>query len=129
MAFVGSAPRHRGDSYPLEAVARGGLVTFQSGSQVHRNVLKLLKAADIEGCRVDQFSSIPSIIKAVQEGFGIATLPERLVTQAPQHRLRVLPCDTALPPLPVWLSWPAEQGRDASAVVASMLAFTHDSLT
>jgi DNA-binding transcriptional LysR family regulator len=78
---------------------------------------------------VDLFSSIPSIIKAVQEGFGVATLPERLVAQAPQHRLRVLPCDAALPPLPVWLSWPAEQGRDASAAVASMLAFTDDSLT
>jgi DNA-binding transcriptional LysR family regulator len=129
MAFVGSAARHRGDSYALEAIARGGLVTFHSGSRVHRNVLKLLKSADIEGCRVDQFSSIPSIVKAVQDGFGVATLPERLVAQAPQHRLRVLPCDAALPPLPVWLSWPAEQGRDATAVVASMLAFIDDSLT
>ena len=53
----------------------------------------------------------------------------RAVVQAPQHRLRVLPCDAALPPLPVWLSWPAEQGRDASAVVASMHAFIDDSLT
>jgi DNA-binding transcriptional LysR family regulator len=129
MAFVGSAARHRGDKYPLEVIAAGGLVTFQSGSRVHRNLLKLLKSVDIEGCRVDQFSSIPSIIKAVQEGFGVATLPERLVVQAPQHRLRVLPCDAALPPLPVWLSWPAEQGRDASAVVASIHAFIDDSLT
>ena len=37
-------------------------------------------------------------------------------------------CDAALPQLPVWLSWPANQGRDASAVVASMLAFTDHSL-
>ena len=78
---------------------------------------------------MDLFSSIPSIVKAVQRGFGVATLPERLVAQAPQHGLRVLPCDAALPPLPVWLSWPAEQGRDASAVVASMLAFIDDSQT
>lgn len=128
MAFVGSAARHRGDRYSLEAIARGGLVTFQSGSQPHRNLLKLLKSAGIEGCRVDLFSSIPSMVKAVQGGFGVATLPERLVAQAPEHGLRVLPCDAALPQLPVWLSWPANQGRHASSVVASMLAFTDDSL-
>jgi len=128
MAFVGSAARHRGERYRLEAIARAGLVTFQSGSQPHRNLLKLLRSEGIEGCRVDLFSSIPSIVKAVQGGFGVATLPERLVAQAPEHGLRVLSCDATLPQLPIWLSWPANQGRDASAVVASMLAFTGDSL-
>jgi DNA-binding transcriptional LysR family regulator len=123
MAFVGSAARHRKGTYGLDELARAGLVTFQSGSQPHRSIVKLLRTAGIAGCRLDLFSSIPSMIKAVQQGFGVATLPAELATRAPEQGLRVLACDVALPALPMWLSWPAPIGRDARAVLASLTAF------
>jgi DNA-binding transcriptional LysR family regulator len=128
MAFVGSAARHRKGTYRFQEIARGGLVTFQPGSQPHRSVATLLRSAGIDGSRVDLFSSIPSMVKAVQRGFGVATLPEELVTKAPEYGLRVLSCDVALPALPVWLSWPAPITPDAKTVLGSMLAFARKSL-
>jgi DNA-binding transcriptional LysR family regulator len=128
MAFVGSAARHRKARYQLKELARAGLVTFQAGSQPQRSVVKLLRSAGIDGCRLDLFTSIPSMIKAVQQGLGVATLPADLAAQAPEHGLRVLDCDVALPALPIWLSWPAPLGREARAVLASLLAFAKQHL-
>jgi DNA-binding transcriptional LysR family regulator len=123
MAFLGSAARHRKDRYRFEELARAGIITFQAGSQPHRSVVKLLRSAGLESARLDLCSSIPSMVKAVQRGFGAATLPEQLAAQAPEYGLRVLACDIALPALPMWLSWPAPIGRDAKTTVSSLLAF------
>jgi DNA-binding transcriptional LysR family regulator len=126
MAFVGSAARHRKGKYRFEEIAGAGLVTFQAGSQPHRSLVKLLRSAEIDAARVDVFSSIPSMVKAVQRGFGVATLPEELAAQAPEQGLRVLPCEVSLPALPVWVSWPPPVARDAKAALASLLAFARE---
>jgi DNA-binding transcriptional LysR family regulator len=123
MAFVGSAARHRKASYRFEEIARGGLVTFQAGSQPYHSVTRLLRSAGLDSCRIDLFTSIPSMVKAVQQGFGVATLPEALAEQAPEHGLRVLACNVALPALPTWLSAPAPIDRGAKLALASLMAF------
>jgi DNA-binding transcriptional LysR family regulator len=123
MAFLGSAARHRKAAYRFEEIARGGLVTFQAGSQPHRSITRLLRSAGLEASRLDLFTSIPSMIKAVQQGFGVATLPEALAEQAPEHGLRVLACDVAVPALPIWLASPAPIDRGAKLALASLAAF------
>src|SRR5262249_44300479 len=128
MAFLGSAARHRKGRYRFEELARAGIITFQAGSQPHRSVVKLLRSAGLESARLDLCSSIPSMVKAVQRGFGAATLPEQLAAQAPEFGLRVLACDIALPALPMWLSWPAPIGRDVKTTLSSLLAFAAEHL-
>lgn len=128
MAFVGSTARHRKATYRFEEIARDGIITFQGGSQPHRSIMKLLRSERIDDCRVDLFSSIASMVRAVQRGFGAATLPATLGAESPEGPLRLLPCDVTLPSLPVWLSWPVPAGPQGQAVVDSALAFVKSRL-
>jgi DNA-binding transcriptional LysR family regulator len=105
MAFVGNAARYRRSEYSLQELARDGLITFQPGSQPHRRLLSLLHEEQIATCRVDTVSSVAVMVRLVEDGAGIATLPSMLVSQASKPKLRILPCRAELQVLPFWLSW------------------------
>jgi DNA-binding transcriptional LysR family regulator len=100
------------------------LLTFQRGSQPHVALLDLCRRHGVESPRVHTISSISAMVELVEQGFGIATLPQAAVARLSERRtLAALRCDAELLPLPIHLSWrddPASQmaGRAAESVLA-----------
>jgi DNA-binding transcriptional LysR family regulator len=125
MCFVGQAAQHRKRAYTLADLAKGELLTFQRGSQPHVALLDALRMAKIEQKRIHTISSISAMAQLVQGGFGVATLPlaaaERLVEV---QGLRVLKCNTSLPPLPLHASYRSDPSTGlVDGVLKSALAF------
>ena len=125
MCFVGQTAQHRKRAYTLADLAKGELLTFQRGSQPHVALLDALRLAKVEHKRVHTISSISAMAQLVQGGFGVATLPlaaaQRLVAVL---GLRVLKCNTALPPLPIHASYRSDPATGVvDGVLKSALAF------
>ena len=125
MCFVGHAMQHRKRAYTLADLAKGELLTFQRGSQPHVALLDALRIAKIEHKRVHTISSISAMAQLVQGGFGVATLPtaaaERFVAV---QGLRMLKCQTRLPPLPLHASYRSDPATGlVDGVLKSALAF------
>jgi DNA-binding transcriptional LysR family regulator len=82
------------------------LLTFQRGSQPHVALLDLCRRHGVESPRVHTISSISAMVELVEQGFGIATLPQAAVARLAERRsLSALRCDADLLPLPIHLSW------------------------
>ena len=114
MVFVGRAGTRRRRSL-AELCAEHELLTFQRGSQPHVALLDLCRKQGVDAPRVHTISSISAMVQLVESGFGVATLPQAALARlAPQRALRALPCDAALTPLPIHLSW-----RDDPALPAA----------
>ncbi|HEX2542111.1 MAG TPA: LysR family transcriptional regulator [Caldimonas sp.] len=106
MAFAGHAGLHRRRRYALDELVAAGLLTFQRGSQPQLALLDLLRRAGLEQARVHSISSISAMAELVEEGLGVATLPRAVVSRlARRLPLKALLVDTALPALPIHLSW------------------------
>ncbi len=126
MAFVGQQSRHGRKRFTLPQLAADNeLLTFQRGSQPHVALLDLCRRQGIDAPRVHTISSISAMVQLVEQGFGVATLPQatvaRLAAQAPLCLLR---CDALLTPLPIHLSWRDDPAASAAGqVVDSVLAF------
>lgn len=124
MAFVGHAQRHRRRRWTLAELAAGELMTFQRGSQPHVALLDVLHRAGLEPLRIHRISSISAMAELVDDGFGVATLP-LVVADLLRRRLplKVLACDTPLPPLPIHVSWRDDPAAGAERrLVDSLLA-------
>lgn len=125
MCFVGQATQHRKRAYTLLELAKGELLTFQRGSQPHVALQDALRQVKVEHKRVHAISSISAMAQLVQGGFGVATLPmvaaERL---ASVQGLRVLKCNTQLPPLPIHASYRSDPATGlVDNVLKSALGF------
>lgn len=128
MVFVGPALLKRREPYLLAEVVTHELMTFQRGSQPHVALLELLRSAGMEPPRLHTVSSIPAMVRLIEGGFGIATLP-RIAAQAllRKHEIAILPCDTELAPLPLQASYRLDPGSSALAsVVKGALAFVEE---
>jgi DNA-binding transcriptional LysR family regulator len=118
MVFVGPLAMKRREPYALEALARHELMTFQRGSPPHVALLELLRSAGVEPPRLHTVSSIPAMVRLVEGGFGIATLP-RVAAQSlvKRHQIALLACDTELPVLALHASYRLDPGSSALPVV------------
>lgn len=128
MVFVGPALLKRREPYSLAEVVAHELMTFQRGSQPHVALLELLRGAGMEPPRLHTVSSIPAMVRLIESGFGIATLP-RIAAQAllRKHEIAILPCDTELPALPLQASYRLDPGSSGlAAVVKGALAFVEE---
>jgi DNA-binding transcriptional LysR family regulator len=124
MQFLGRADRYGAGPYRFAYLAREGIITFLPQSHPHRSVMRLLGAERVEQYRLDCYSSIAAMIKAVQQGFGVATLPSALGAHDAGLGLCRVACDSAaLPALPIWISWPTPVAPAAQAAVESLLLF------
>jgi DNA-binding transcriptional LysR family regulator len=124
MVFVGNSRRHSRPEYSLRELASEGLITFQLRSAPQRALHELLRADGLEGCRVDTVSSVAIMLRLVEEGAGVATLPRILIEQSKSRPLRILRCRDELRPLPLWLSWRSKHsGRQLPDALQSLLAF------
>ena len=101
------------------------LLTFQRGSQPYVALLGLCRKQGAESPRLHTISSISAMVQLVEQGFGVATLPQAAVARlADQLALTTVRCDAALTPLPIHLSWRDDPAASAAGqVVESVLTF------
>lgn len=125
MVFVGNAQIHRRRLYRLSDLGDYDLLTFQRGSQPHVALLDVFRQARLEPRRVHTISSISAMTQLVEGGFGVATLPEAAAQRLVQQRnLKLLRCDTALQPLPVFASFRTDPSSSTvETVVKEALQF------
>jgi DNA-binding transcriptional LysR family regulator len=122
MVFVGHARRHGRRRWTLAELADLDLLTFQRGSQPQVALVDLMQRAGLEPRRLHTVSSISAMAQLVESGLGVATLPRAVVDRlAERLPLRVLACDTALPPLPIHVSWRDEPASSAQRVLIDSL--------
>jgi DNA-binding transcriptional LysR family regulator len=122
MVFVGHADLHRRRRWALADLAALELMTFQRGSQPQVALADLLQRAGLEPLRVHTVSSISAMVQLVVDGLGVATLPRAVVERlAERQPLKVLACDTALPPLPIHLSWRDDPASPAQRALIDSL--------
>ncbi|WP_374490148.1 LysR family transcriptional regulator [Zoogloea sp.] len=106
--LVFAAPRALAEAGPMapELLLAHDLLTFQRGSQPHAALLELLRSRGLGDKRVHTVSSISALVRLVEAGFGLATLP-RLAVEQLQARadIAVLPTSLELTPLPLFASY------------------------
>ncbi len=106
MCFVGHKALHLRRRYRMADLLSLELLTFQRGSQPHVALIELFRKAGSPTPRVHAISSVSAMAQLVEAGFGVATLPRAVVDQlARRLPLRVLHCDDALEPLPIYASY------------------------
>ncbi len=122
MVFAGRADTHARRRFSLPRLAaENELLTFQRGSQPHVALLDLCRGQGVDAPRVHTVSSISAMVQLVEQGFGVATLPQAAVARVALCALR---CDSVLPPLPIHLSWRDDPAASAAgSVVDSVLDF------
>ena len=125
MVFVGAKHLRRRAPYTLAEIVSHEMMTFQRGSQPHLALLEQLRAEGLEPPRLHTVSSIPAMVHLIESGFGIATLPAIAAqTLVRRHEIAILPCETALSPLPVQASYRYDPGSSAlTSVIQDALKF------
>ena len=125
MVFVGSTSMKRRAPYTLAEIVSHEMMTFQRGSQPHLALLEQLRSEGLEPPRLHTVSSIPAMVHLIESGFGIATLPAIAAqTLVGRHEIAILPCETALSPLPVQASYRYDPGSSALlSVIQDALKF------
>jgi DNA-binding transcriptional LysR family regulator len=125
MVFVGASRLKRRAPYTLAEIVANEMMTFQRGSQPHLALMEQLRAAGLEPPRLHAVSSIPAMVHLIESGFGIATLPAIAArTLVRRHEIAILPCETALTPLPVLASYRHDPGSSAlTSVIQDALEF------
>ena len=125
MVFVGARHLKRRTPYTLAEIVSSEMMTFQRGSQPHLALLEQLRGEGLEPPRLHTVSSIPAMVHLIESGFGIATLPIIAArTLVRQHEIAILPCETALSPLPVQASYRYDPGSSALlSVIQDALKF------
>jgi DNA-binding transcriptional LysR family regulator len=123
--FVGKTAATARKRLGLEQLcAQHELLTFQRGSQPHVALVDLCRRSGVTAPRIHTISSISAMVELVEQGFGVATLPQAAVARLSKQRpLAVLRCDTPLTPLPIALSWRDDPSSQLMArAVESVLA-------
>ena len=124
MVFAGRREGRRPRRLGLDELMSAEIMTFQRGSQPHAALLETLQAEGLGHKRVHSISSISALVKLVESGFGVATLPRAVVEQlAPQHGIAALATGLALPPLPLHVSY---RHYPAAPELASAIAHALD---
>jgi DNA-binding transcriptional LysR family regulator len=125
MVFVGAKALRRRAPYALAEIVSHEMMTFQRGSQPHLALLEQLRGEGLEPPRLHTVSSIPAMVHLIESGFGIATLPAIAAqTLVRRHEIAILPCETALAPLPVQASYRYDPGSSAlTSVIQDALKF------
>jgi DNA-binding transcriptional LysR family regulator len=114
MVFVGPVEMRRREPYTLDEIAQHEMMTFQRGSPPHVALLELLRSAGVEPPRLHTVSSIPAMVRLIEGGFGIATLP-RVAAQSlvKRHDIAIVSCDTELAALALHASYRLDPGSSA----------------
>lgn len=128
MVFVGPATLAGAPTLGVGDLLARELLTFQRGSQPHAALLKSLRARHVTDKRIHTLSSIWAMVKLVESGFGLATLPRAVADDlARRHGIAILESELALPPLPLCASYCDQPASLAlKKAIADALAFTRE---
>ncbi|TNF57598.1 MAG: LysR family transcriptional regulator [Burkholderiales bacterium] len=114
MGFFGHREIHRKRRYGRGDFSELDVMTFQRGSQPHVALLDVFRNEGVTPRMVHPMSSISAMVQLVQGGFGVATLPKRAIRRlAGMPDLKPLPCDIALKPLPLYVSYRVDPSNQA----------------
>lgn len=125
MVFVGPAGGAATDPLSVADLLEHDLLTFQRGSQPHVALMDALRVAGVGNKHVHAITSISALVKLVESGFGLATLPLAAVEQlARQHRIAPLQCALPLAPLPIYASyWSYPAAPALETAIGDAIAF------
>ena len=125
MVFVGNKQAQSRRMYRLSDLKDVDILTFQRGSQPHVALLDLFRQQQMEPRRVHTISSISAMSQLVEGGFGVATLPAAAAGRLVVNRsIKLLKCDVALSPLPVFATYRADPTSQAvETVVKEVFSF------
>lgn len=125
MVFVGPASLDETVPLSLAALLDTELLTFQRGSQPHVALLESLGNAGISDKRVHTISSISALVKLVESGFGLATLPRAAALELRKgHNITLLASELPLQPLPLYANYWSNPGSpELDEAIARALAF------
>lgn len=106
MIFVGPGSLSGIAELSLESLLERELMTFQRGSQPHVGLLDTLRNVGVTEKRVHTISSISALVKLVESGFGLATLPKAAAeTLCKGHDITLLQSELKLTPLPLYANY------------------------
>ncbi|HEX5802841.1 MAG TPA: LysR family transcriptional regulator [Azospira sp.] len=130
MVFVGPAGDLEEHALAVDELLEHDLLTFQRGSQPHVALMEALRGAGASNKHVHAISSISALVKLVESGFGLATLPRAAAEQlARQHRIAVLDCALPLAPLPIYASyWSYPAAPALETAIGDAIAFAHSQM-
>ena len=95
----------------------GGATSLRIGV-IESVLLDLCRRQAVEPPRVHTIASISARVQLLDNGFGVATLPQAAVARlASQRGLRLLQLDVAMTPLPIHPSWRDDPATQAAAAV------------
>lgn len=129
MIFVGPGSMSGISELSLDALLNEELMTFQRGSQPHIGLLESLRAVGVTDKRVHTISSISALVKLVESGFGLATLPKAAAqTLVKGHDIALLESEFKLTPLPLYANYWSNLAEPAlENTIGSAIAFTRGS--
>ena len=128
MVFAGPASMKGRMPLSIDELLDYELLTFQRDSQPHVALRDCLDKAGITDKRVHTVTSISALVKLVESGFGLATLPKIAVNELQSHH-GITPIETALRLLPLplfagYLSTPATPELEES--ISQALVFVRE---
>jgi len=126
MVFVGPAAMAGAAPLSIAEILASELLTFQRGSQPHVALLDALSATGIADKRVHTISSISALVKLVESGFGLATLPRAAAEELTRrHGIVLLQSALELTPLPLYASyWNTPAAPALEEAISNALQFT-----
>ena len=126
MEMVFAGPASLGQAISLDALLEWELLTFQKGSKPYAALVQALRSHNATIKRIHAISSIWAMVKLVESGFGLATLPRAVAEElACSHRIAILEAELKIQPLPLYASYrshPAALALDYA--IGDALAFT-----
>ena len=128
MVFVGPATLAQASAFSIDALLAFELLTFQKGSKPHAALVQSLRTHNAIGKRIHAISSIWAMVKLVESGFGLATLPRVVAEElAGPHPIVILESELKLQPLPLYASYRSHPAALAlEHAIADALAFMRE---
>ncbi|WP_371324220.1 LysR family transcriptional regulator [Dechloromonas sp. ZY10] len=125
MTLVGPASLDETHPLSISALLNTELLTFQRGSQPHVALLESLGNAGISEKRVHTISSISALVKLVESGFGLATLPRAAALElCKRHNITLLASELQFQPLPLYANYWSNPGSpELDEAIARALVF------
>ena len=129
MVFVGYKGLADKGRLDIATILSSELLTFQRNSQPHQALLQALASRGAADKRLHAVSTIYAMVKLVESGFGIATLPKAAaLVLAAKHDIALLDTELTLKPLPLFashLNQPASP--ELEEIISAALLFARNS--
>ena len=129
MVFVGDKALAAREKKNNTSILSSELLTFQRNSQPHQALLHTLASHGASDKRLHAVSTIYAMVKLVESGFGIATLPKAAaLVLAEKHDIALLETQLTLKPLPLFASYLSQPANPAlEEIMSAALLFARNS--